>query len=242
MRYSRSPMNIPAPHPSLIRAISLDLDDTLWPIGPIMARAEQALHQWLDAHAPGAFALYRQPEWVQQARSQALAAMAYKPHDFSAMRRAMIGQALAQAGEDTDLAAPAFEVFFADRQQVTLFDDALETLDFLAQRFPLAALTNGNADVQRVGLGAFFHCAVSAHETGIAKPDPRIFWHTAERLNLAPESVLHVGDDAALDILGARAAGMPCVWLNRQGAAWAHEGPPPWTVSSLRDLVHHFQA
>jgi len=235
-------MNTPAPHPLHIRAISLDLDDTLWPIGPIMVQAEAALKQWLSAHAPGAMALYSQPDWVQQARSQALAAMADKPHDFSAMRRDMIGQALAQAGEDTALAVPAYEVFFAARQQVTLFDDALEVLDFLAQRFPLAALTNGNADVQRVGLGAFFHCAVSAHETGIAKPDPRIFWHTAERLNLAPEAVLHVGDDAALDILGARAAGMPCVWLNRHGAPWVHEGPPPWTVSSLRELVHHFQA
>ena len=235
-------MNIPAPHPSLIRAISLDLDDTLWPIGPIMAHAEQALKQWLGANAPGALALYDQAEWVQQARRRAQAALADKPHDFSAMRRSMIGQALAQAGEQTDLATPAFEVFYAARQQVTLFDDALETLDFLAQRFPLAALTNGNADVQRVGLGAFFQCAVSAHEHGIAKPDPRIFWHTAERLNLAPESVLHVGDDAALDILGARAAGMPCVWLNRQGAPWVHDGPPPWTVSSLRELVHHFQA
>jgi putative hydrolase of the HAD superfamily len=187
-------------------------------------------------------ALFSQPEWVQQARSQALSAMADKPHDFSAMRLDMIGRALAQAGEDRALAAPAYEVFFAARQQVTLFDDALETLDFLAERFPLAALTNGNADVHKVGLGAFFRCAVSAHETGIAKPDPRIFWHTAERLSLAPEAVLHVGDDAALDILGARAAGMPCVWLNRQGAAWVHEGPPPWTVSSLRELVHHFQA
>jgi putative hydrolase of the HAD superfamily len=207
-----------------------------------MAHAEQALKQWLGANAPGALALYDQAEWVQQARRRAQAALADKPHDFSAMRRDMIGQALAQAGEQTDLATPAFEVFYAARQQVTLFDDALETLDFLAQRFPLAALTNGNADVQRVGLGAFFQCAVSAHEHGIAKPDPRIFWHTAERLNLAPEAVLHVGDDAALDILGARAAGMPCVWLNRQGAPWVHDGPPPWTVSSLRELVHHFQA
>ena len=207
-----------------------------------MAHAEQALKQWLGANAPGALALYDQAEWVQQARRRAQAALADKPHDFSAMRRDMIGQALAQAGEQTDLATPAFEVFYAARQQVTLFDDALETLDFLAQRFPLAALTNGNADVQRVGLGAFFQFAVSAHEHGIAKPDPRIFWHTAERLNLAPEAGLPVGDDAAREILGARAAGMPCVWLNRQGAPWVHDGPPPWTVSSLRELVHHFQA
>ena len=236
MRYSRSPMNIPAPHPSLIRAISLDLDDTLWPIGPIMVRAEQALKQWLLAHAPGAAALYRQPEWVQQARSRALAAHADKPHDFSAMRRDMIGQALDQAGEPTDLATPAYEVFFAARQQVTLFDDALETLDFLAQRFPLAALTNGNADVQRVGLGAFFRCAVSAHETGIAKPDPRIFWHTAERLNHAPEAVLHVGDDARLDVVGAMAAGMQAVWLNRRGASWADGPEPHLTVQTLDAL------
>ena len=54
-----------------IRAISLDLDDTLWPIGPIMVQAEAALKQWLCAHAPGAMALYSQPEWVQQAHAEA---------------------------------------------------------------------------------------------------------------------------------------------------------------------------
>ena len=235
-------MNSTIPPPQHIRAISLDLDDTLWPIGPIMVRAEQALRDWLRVHAPGAAALFAQPEWMGQARAKARDSLAERPHDFSAMRLAMIGSALAQAKEDTALAQPAFEVFFAARQQVTLFDDAHETLDFLSQRFPLAALTNGNADVHRVGLGGFFQCAVSAQENGIAKPDPRIFWHTAERLQVPPQAVLHVGDDAALDVLGARAAGMHCVWLNRSGAAWGHPGPAPWTVSSLRELVHHFQA
>ena len=234
-------MKQPVPLPQHIRAISLDLDDTLWPIGPIMVRAEQALKDWLQAQAPGAAALFDQPEWLGQARAQARASLADRPHDFSAMRLAMIGQALAQAQEDVALAQPAFEVFFAARQQVTLFDDAHETLHFLSQRFPLAALTNGNADVHRVGLGGFFQCAVSAQESGMAKPDPRIFWHTAKRLQVPTEAVLHVGDDAALDVLGARAAGMPCVWLNRTGEPWPHDGPPPWTVSSLRELVDHFQ-
>jgi len=158
-----------------------------------------------------------------------------------AQRLRALALGLARQGEDTALAEPAFEVFFAARQQVDLYPQAAEVLQRLSGRYPLLAVSNGNADVVRVGLGAYFSGSVSARDAGVAKPDPRIFWHTAERLQVPTEAVLHVGDDAALDVLGARAAGMPCVWLNRTGEPWPHDGPPPWTVSSLRELVDHFQ-
>ena len=53
-------------------------------------------------------------------------------HDLSAMRRESIRLALAQAGEDTGLADEAFEVFFAERQRVELYPDALPALERLA--------------------------------------------------------------------------------------------------------------
>jgi FMN phosphatase YigB (HAD superfamily) len=67
---------------------------------------------------------------------------------------------------DPALAEPAFEVFFAERNRVTLFDDALPALEFLAARYPLVSLSNGNADVNRVGLGAYFQAAITAREFG----------------------------------------------------------------------------
>jgi molybdopterin-biosynthesis enzyme MoeA-like protein len=73
------------------------------------------------------------------------------------------------------LAEPAFEVFFAERQRVDLFHDALPALAFWSQRLPVVALSNGNADVHRVGIGQHFHASVSAQSLGVAKPDVRIF-------------------------------------------------------------------
>ena len=226
---------------SKIKAITLDLDDTLWPVEPTIVRAEQALAHWLAEHAPATSSLLSQSASRSQLRKAVNLAHPEMAHDLSALRRLYLHRALEQAGEDTALAHPAFEVFFAERQRVTLYPDALGALAALAARFPVLAVSNGNADVHRVGLGAYFVGSVSAQSCGVAKPHIDIFHAAARSLQCAPDEVLHVGDDAALDILGARAAGMPCVWLNREGAPWVHEGPPPWTVSSLRELVHHFK-
>lgn len=64
------------------------------------------------------------------------------------------------------------------------------------------SLTNGNADLQRVGLHGHFSHHVAAREVGVAKPDPAIFHHACARLGLAPSQVLHVGDDPLLDVQG----------------------------------------
>ncbi|RYY48763.1 MAG: HAD family hydrolase, partial [Comamonadaceae bacterium] len=126
--------------------------------------------------------------------------------------------------------------FFAERQNVTLYDDALPALEFLAARYPLVSLSNGNADVHRVGLGRFFRAAISARDFGVGKPDPRIFLAAAGACEVQPEEVLHVGDDATLDALGALNAGMQAVWLNRSGAQWPHEQEPHVVVASLAQL------
>ena len=55
-------------------------------------------------------------------------------------------------------------------------------------------------------------------------------------LGLAPEQVLHVGDDPALDVLGALGAGMQAVWVNRDGKPWAHDAQPHATVTHLGEL------
>ncbi|GKS73854.1 HAD-IA family hydrolase [Acidovorax sp. SUPP950] len=219
-----------------IRAVTLDLDDTLWPIWPTIARAQAVLCAWLQDRAPATAALLADPEAAAVLRSQVVQAHPQLSHDLSALRRESIRAALRQAGDDTALTDGAFDAFFAERQRVELYDDAIAALEFLAVRYPLAALSNGNANLDLIGIGAYFQARISAREFGIAKPDPRIFHAAAEALGVPAASVLHVGDDATLDAHGALGAGMQAVWINRAEAAWPHDGEPHATVPDLTEL------
>ena len=221
---------------SAVRAISLDLDDTLWPVWPTIARAELALQGWLTTRAPGAAALVADSRARAALRQQVRDAHPDLHHDLSHQRQALICLALHQCGEDTAHAPEAFEVFFAERNRVDFYDDALPALAQLAAGYPLLAVSNGNADLARVGVDHLFAGSVSARDAGVAKPDGRIFAAAASRLGLAPQQVLHVGDDPALDVLGALGAGMQAVWVNRDGKSWAHEAQPHATVTHLGEL------
>ena len=220
-----------------IRAITLDLDDTLWPIWPTIQRAESVLLQWLTVHAPATGRLFENTEALRALRNQMVTLRPDLQHDLSALRRESIRLALTRAGDDAALAEPAFELFFAERQRVDLFDDAQDTLAFLAARYPVVAVSNGNADVHRVGLGAHFHASLNAHGFGVPKPEARIFHAAAEAAGVTPEQVLHIGDDAHLDGVGALNAGMQFAWVNREGHTWDHAPLVPHiTVNNLLAL------
>ena len=223
----------------IVQAITLDLDDTLWPVWPTIERAEKALDAWLSDRAPMTAALFSNPVARDDIRAYVLRTRPELKHNFSAMRREAIRLALYRSKEDPLMAEEAFEVFFAERNRVTLFDDALLALEFLSSRFPVVALTNGNADVHRVGLGKYFAASVSAQDFGVGKPDPRIFHAAAGAVSVPVENVLHIGDDAALDVLGALNAGMQAAWLSRAGQQWEHDDQPHLTVTDLTQLCDH---
>ena len=212
---------------SRIRAISLDLDDTLWPIWPCIERAERVLHDWLTAHAPMTAAMFANAQALREIRQHMTQQRPDLRNDLSALRRESIRLALYRAGESPMLAEAAFEVFFAERQKVTPFEDAVPALEFLSARYRLVSLSNGNADLARIGLARFFHASISAREFGVAKPDPRIFHAAAGAAEVRPEEVLHVGDDVLLDVLGAKNAGMQTAWINRNESLWPHEDSRP---------------
>lgn len=226
---------------SRVKAISIDLDDTLWPVWPVIERAEKALHDWLSEYAPMTAALFSSPSALREIRDYMAASRPDLRNDLSAVRRESIRLALYRAGENPLLAEQAFEVFFAERQRVTLFEDAVPSLQFLSARFPLVSVSNGNADLRRVGLGPYFRAAVSAREFGVGKPDPRIFHAAAGALDLTTEQVLHVGDDATLDALGALNAGMQAGWVNRSDHLWPHELQPHVQLSNLTELCALFE-
>ena len=226
---------------SRIRAISFDLDDTLWPIWPVIERAEKALIAWLTEHAPMTAALFASPTALREIREYMHdVILKTKPeiaHDLSAIRKESIRLALYRAGDDPLLADAAFTAFFAERNRVVFYDDALPAVTALAKRYSLVSLSNGNAQLDRVGLTPYFKAAVSATDFGVAKPDAKIFHEAARRAGVQADEVLHVGDDAALDVVGALDAGMQAVWLNRQDKLWPHEQQPTLEIASLAELT-----
>jgi HAD superfamily hydrolase (TIGR01509 family) len=65
--------------------------------------------------------------------------------------------------------------------------------------------------LDQLGLTPYFSEIVTPGDAGAAKPDPRIFELALERLGVAPERALHIGD-RSVDEEGARAAGMQFEW------------------------------
>src|SRR4051812_22083001 len=132
-----------------IKAISLDLDDTLWPIWPTIERAEKMLHHWLVENAPMTAAMFSSPLALREIRNYMGSSRPDLKHDLSSLRRESIRLALYRAGENPLMADEAFEVFFAERQRVDLFEDVRPSLEYLSSRFPLVTISNGNADLER---------------------------------------------------------------------------------------------
>lgn len=212
-----------------IAALTLDLDDTLWPVWPAIERAEDRLLHFLAEHAPATAAAHDRATLRALRNAVALEQPDWE-HDLTRIRIESIRRALVQHGDQPALAEEAFEVFFAERHRVDLFADVLPALDRLAARWPIVALSNGNADVGRVGLGRYFVGAISAREFGRGKPEPAIFHAACTRAGAAPQAVLHVGDDGPLDVDGALDAGLHAAWIHRP------ELPPP---AAPRGTPHH---
>lgn len=224
-----------------ICAITFDLDDTLWPIAPVMQRAEQRLDAWLRAHCPRAADAY--PIAAMRAlRDRIAGENPQLAHDFSAQRRLSLQQALLPHGYRADHVDGAFAAFYAERNRVEHYTDTLPALERLGARYPLAVITNGNADLHATGIAAHFRFAVHASTFGAAKPAAEIFHAACERLGFAPDEVLHVGDDPELDVIGAHRAGLRSVWLQRGTVGWSAASrqsavQPDWTVRSLAKLA-----
>ena len=185
-----------------ICAISLDLDDTLWPIWPTIERAEGVLQEWLLREAPRTASLLLTPGILRELREATAKERSDLAHDLSALRRESIRTAL----------------------------------KWLSERYPLVAVSNGNADIHKTGVGRWFRTAFNARAFGSGKPHAPIFRAAAASVGLLPKDVLHVGDDAELDVVGALNAGMQAAWLVRDERPWAHDARPQLIVPNLYAL------
>ncbi len=163
-------------------------------------------------------------------------------HDLTFLRRRALAEQFGAAGvarratrsRRWPLVDEAFEVFSPSATASSSTPTFVPSLTRLRARYRLFALSNGNADLERCGIGDLFDGHVTAIAAGAAKPDARIFAQLERMAGVSAAEVLHVGDDPLADVVGATRAGMQAVWLNRDARPLAD------AVRAAR--AHHFDA
>ncbi|MEL7024059.1 MAG: HAD family hydrolase [Pseudomonadota bacterium] len=220
----------------MIRAISFDLDDTLWPVRPAIMRAEHAQWRYVREHYPK---LVFDEYGLGPLRREVWDEFPDRRYDLTFLRQECLRRFAVQHDLDCpeSFVAGAYAAFNVARNQVWFYPDALPSLARLAVDFRLVSVSNGNACLQRTGIADWFSASISASDAGAAKPDRVIFDAAAEALGMPHEHILHIGDDPMMDVEGARAAGQYALWLNRTARAWpAGLQQPTLELASLAAL------
>lgn len=223
-----------------LKLITLDLDNTLWPVDEVIRRAEQASYQWLADTHPEVAARYDIPALIRL-RQQLVRDNPDYLHNLTALRKAALAGMFEEAGfshqEARREAEKAFAVFHQARNQVTLFPDVRTVLEVLAQHYQLGALTNGNADLKLIGLDDLFLFQHSSESIGRRKPEPDMFHAALKSAGVAAHQALHLGDHPEEDVDAARRHGFHAIWANLLQQSWPESLPPPdISLTQWRDL------
>ena len=224
-----------------IRAITLDLDNTLWEIDSVIRRAESLLWAWLEEFYPRIPEVFS-PEDVAALREAVVEKYwKDKSHDLTFLRKKALEMLATEADYDNSLVEPAFAIFDAARNEVELYPDVLPALEELYEKYTLVAVTNGNANLETIGIRHLFHHVVAARAVGVAKPAKGIFDIAVRKCGVTAQEILHVGDHPVADVDGGRRADLRTAWINRTDAEWPENLPEPdvvaTTIPEIRDFL-----
>lgn len=198
-----------------IRAITFDLDDTLYDNMPHIIGAEKSLLQYISQYYPIAAKTSRK-QWAK-IKQQTLIEQPELVNDLGTLRSAVMTKVFLMVGMPSDqvplAASKCFEHFYQKRSDFEVDKSARKLLKKLAEKVPIAAITNGNVDCKAIGIDKYFTHVIHASPAFPMKPDAGMFNHIAEKLNIPAKNILHVGDDLHKDVQGAIDAGYQSAWF-----------------------------
>lgn len=199
-----------------VKAMTFDLDDTLYDNYPVIVRMERELLSWLQHYHPAVDHMDK-ADWFAL-KQRVVQLQPELKSDVTLWRLMQLKQAFSQVGYDNEAshaaAQAAVEVALDWRNRFEVPQQSLDVLAELGQEIPLVAITNGNVDLDRIGLTPYFQQVLKAGSDGRAKPAPDMFSKAQRFLDLPSEHILHVGDHLVTDVQGAKLAGFAACWFN----------------------------
>ncbi|WP_445776562.1 HAD-IA family hydrolase [Shewanella sp.] len=216
MTYQQSASIIQYQRLQPFKAISFDLDDTLYNNRPYVTHATEQLFELINRLYPATTA-WRSEQW-QQLKHHLFTLRPELAHDTSAARYAMLHQGLLHFGYSETQASQGAQLgmdcFHHHRSDFTVASDVLAVLQQLGQQFPLIGITNGNVDSRRIGLSELMQFVLHPGHGVKMKPHSDMFTLACKQLVIEPSQLLHIGDHPLSDIAGAKMAGCQSIWLN----------------------------
>ncbi|WP_311753902.1 5-amino-6-(5-phospho-D-ribitylamino)uracil phosphatase YigB [Proteus columbae] len=226
-----------------IAAMTFDLDDTLYDNVPVMDKTEKETLDFIRQYDLR-FNHFTEKD-VNAYKKPLLESNPDIFHDITQWRwlaaRNMLldygySEAKAQQGADEIMAHFAYW-----RSHINVPKNTHQVLTELAQKIPLIAITNGNANPLSCGLGQYFSHILKAGPDGRSKPYPDMFDKASSLLNLPHEKILHVGDHLVTDVEGAVNSGLQACWINLDNRSLFEEGEtrvmPHIEITDLSKLV-----
>ncbi|OTA20916.1 flavin mononucleotide phosphatase [Xenorhabdus beddingii] len=197
-------------------AMTFDLDDTLYDNHPVIDKTEKEVLCFIRRYDAKFSHFESEDLYLYRQAVLELAPDIY--HDVTSWRRQSVELMFNHYGfnhEETVRGTDEMMSCFAYwRNQITVPESTHHTLSVLAEKIPLVAITNGNAEPAACGLAPYFKFVLKAGQDGRAKPYPDMYHLAADRLNLPTHQILHVGDNLSTDVEGALRSGMQACWIN----------------------------
>jgi putative hydrolase of the HAD superfamily len=197
-----------------IQAITFDLDDTLYENTSVIVEAERSLMELMHRQYPVTKHVNK-GFWRTQQKTHVLANPLLK-NDMGELRRLSLESGfmtLGLSGDELNTATTeCFEHFYFQRSNFTLNRNIHSLLKRLSDRLPLVAITNGNVDLEQIGLKEYFSACFKASVELPMKPNKAMFDAAQVHLNIPHGNILHVGDNLPKDIYGALRAGYQTAW------------------------------
>ena len=214
-------------HP--FKAISFDLDDTLYSNHPIMVKTDAKMIDYFSQtfHKLGINddKYHFDNQFWLPFKYQALELYPHYKNDVGLLRLQAYTLGAIALGLSRENAAhvaeQALNYFIEQRSNFNVDQSSHQLLSQLQKKYPLIAISNGNVDTKKIGIAPYFQQHFHASIEHKAKPDPDMFIKACQQLNIAPAQLLHVGDCGKNDVLGAINAGCQTVWLDQY-----HVGKP----------------
>lgn len=224
-----------------IKLITFDLDNTLWHTDPVIIRAEQIQWQSILARCPEASAQFS-PSSLQQLKREVARQHPELRHKLSRFRVEFLFQIFSQCGmskiQSHLFAEQVFADFLAARNQVELFPGALTVLEQLQQDYPIIALSNGNSDLNTIGLNHLFKAHFHAENVPRPKPFADMFLAALNYAGVDASESFHIGDHPEQDVDAANKLGFKTVWANILEQEWPNAiNKADYEITHLNQLI-----